>query len=533
MKPFVGRAGRGQPAAREQTLEFLLDKLERDDLTNRLSSLFLRSSNSNNNNNNNNLHVPTLRLSASFDEKSRAQPLPRSADDPRSPHHCLYNLSMPLFDALPDSPGLSRLSPDAKSRRASMPVFETLPDSLGFLGSPETTMGSSPTSPEEISRSLEHPLVPPPHQQVVGVEPAERRRRDLPRVSRVSPVDVFNLPICSSFFIVDARPYPMYIQGHVSSALNIPPPEKGVSEHHFQSSVLKVIEKHIDDMGEPENLGKIVVYGPESHVNWLVRSLSQLVMEGENLQTAYPSDNKMRQQPGDPRSAAPCISQKGFVRFLRRLHNTCKDICVLEGGYQAFLLRFPCLTDRKCATTNHLRPTPIAVCPGVFLGSRHVDLCDNVLLDLGIRGAIVSQNYYKGLKQGMFSNQGGGHQATKNINDDLLYLPVTVADTQDFKAWSEVWTASVHFIAQAQKNRTSVIIQVLNRSRSASVAAAWLMVNQNLNAHQACRQICQLSRKVTPQLLMVDDLETWSRSLAKGGSTRRPSPLIRRFATIS
>lgn len=70
-----------------------------------------------------------------------------------------------------------------------------------------------------------------------------------------------------------------------------------------------------------------------------------------------------------------------------------------------------------------------------------------------------------------------------------LRLDVPDQDNVDAEVLISLWNACISFIEQMHENKQSVLVQVWGRSRSTSIAAAWLMRKKGLTVEEALAQL--------------------------------------------
>lgn len=327
----------------------------------------------------------------------------------------------------------------------------------------------------------------------------------------VPPWRVFNLPLFSNWLVLDARHGSEFANGHIAGAISIPPTDpKGTT-----ADLLKRLLAFLDKFGMPDHLEAIVIYGPDQRVQWLAGVVSKLVHLGDEAVLAK-NKNQSGQMEEEKKGCGRASRQLlGIVSFLQRLKRVCKEIWILNGGFEEFQKEYPALCGKE-TDISHLKPTPHYICPGLYLGSRAVDLGSPDFRQLHVSGAIVTSRY----AQPPSDDEKAPKLCQKQrMQFGVEYLVVSTPDKPGAKDWAGVWTAAVHFIEQKKTEGKSVVIQVHGRSLSASVAAAWIHKSDGVSVKEAVRRVLDACPKVDVKLIMIEDLESWSRSLGSSSNS--------------
>jgi hypothetical protein len=150
-----------------------------------------------------------------------------------------------------------------------------------------------------------------------------------------------------------------------------------------------------------------------------------------------------------------------------------------------------------------MRPTPHHVCEGVFIGSRVVVMDARTVRGFNITHIIVERGEDPGTGTGgPDPDAGPGPQDTTAWNakqrglPGVEYLECSVRD-DDSQAMEACWRDAVVFIRQARQAGGNVLIHLHGRSRSASVAIAWLVTG---GSGMGVRDAARALRKVCPHI---------------------------------
>jgi hypothetical protein len=94
----------------------------------------------------------------------------------------------------------------------------------------------------------------------------------------VTPIDVFNLPLFESHFVIDTRSHEQYCIEHIASAFPFHPYKVPTSEN-LEQSLMEFFRLIIIDECAPEIASPIVLYGDASsshETEWLAKRLLEL-----------------------------------------------------------------------------------------------------------------------------------------------------------------------------------------------------------------------------------------------------------------
>ena len=168
--------------------------------------------------------------------------------------------------------------------------------------------------------------------------------------------------------------------------------------------------------------------------------------------------------------------------MIDRLRSRCKKIWLVRGGTAAIIECFPLLS---AAWPVEQKPTPHQVAPGLLLGSRAVPLTNaHLQRGLGVTHMIVAADQDLGE---IGETSVDGRCPTK-------LLRCAVADDEN-AAMQSVWSVACPFINDALQQQQGedegaaapgcVMICLHGRSRSASIALAWLARTHSLPVSMA------------------------------------------------
>ena len=303
--------------------------------------------------------------------------------------------------------------------------------------------------------------------------------------SRVSPRDVFNLPIFEFYWIIDLRPEASFVKGHICSAFSFPcdtlPPSTENRSQLLASFIHSQLETGLLPM---ENYSPVVLYGDESPVcseaiSWMVEQL-QLLKHSKTQLTLH--------IPDVPTNADYSNERSRFQKFIEQIVNRTSSVWVLEGGYSAFQRKYPFL----CCLSSimDLYPLPHEIADQVYMGSRPMNL-QRCLKDLRITHLIISsEKYHKLVSQ-------AGPESVCNVK--ILNIKI-----EDFTEQNvlQLWKACHEFINSAVLSpHNSVLILFEGRSRSASIVVSWLVASRGYAIHTAVEYVTSVAPAVDTSLI--------------------------------
>ena len=130
----------------------------------------------------------------------------------------------------------------------------------------------------------------------------------------------------------------------------------------------------------------------------------------------------------------------------------------------------------------------------VYLGSRAVLLEGGYLNKLRITHVILSQQQPTDWEQ--FTG--------------IAVLKCDVKDT-DYQEMTDCWNAAINFIDSAIKENPAarILVNLVGRSRSASVVLAYLTKMCHMNLEQAWEHVNSICKKVDQRLVYYDQLQAW------------------------
>lgn len=303
----------------------------------------------------------------------------------------------------------------------------------------------------------------------------------------VPPVKVFNLPLYEHHLVIDTRTEEEYLRGHIVSAIHYPYWSPSLSNEEQDASLLKFIHKVINECLRPENPNPVVIYGAgeDSFVQakWLAKRLETLKKDRLSVATMTPTDSKQSEK-FDP-----------VEYFCLTIADHTKEVWLLEGGYDAFCKQYDYLCGNL--TFSEMSPLPHHVTDHIYLGSRAVPLEAAYLNNLHITHVILSQHHSIDWKQ--------------LTGISMLKCDVKDSDYQDM---TDCWNAAISFIDNASKENTAarILVNLVGRSRSASVVLAYLTKMCHVSLEQAWEHVHGVSRKVDQRLVYYEQLQAWLNS---------------------
>lgn len=303
----------------------------------------------------------------------------------------------------------------------------------------------------------------------------------------VPPVKVFNLPLYEHHLVIDTRSEEAYQRGHIVSAVHFPSWSPTLSNEEQDASLLKFIHKVIDECLRPENPNPVVVYGSGDdaweHAQWLAKRLQTL--KKDRLSVAKVTTTTSRQsEKFDP-----------VEYFSLTIADKTREVWLLEGGYDAFSKQYDYLCGHL--TFTEMSPLPHHVTENIYLGSRAVPLEIVYLNSLHITHLILSQ------QQSIEWDQLTG----------ISVLKCDVKDT-DYQNMTDCWNAAISFIDNALKENPGahILVNLVGRSRSASVVIAYLVKMCHVSLEQAWEHVHDVCKKVDKRLVYYDQLQLWINS---------------------
>jgi hypothetical protein len=198
-------------------------------------------------------------------------------------------------------------------------------------------------------------------------------------------------------------------------------------------------------------------------------------------------------------------STDSSVATIDRLRSRCKKIWLVRGGTVAITECYPLLS-----ATWHVEqmPTPHQVAPGLYLGSRAVPLTNaHLQRGLGITHMIVAAD----------TDLGEIGEASVDGRCPIKLLRCAVADDENAQM-QPVWSAACSFINEALQQQGEdegaampgcVMLCLHGRSRSASIALAWLARAHSLPVSMAAAILQQKCDRVDWSLCHPPQLIAW------------------------
>lgn len=174
-----------------------------------------------------------------------------------------------------------------------------------------------------------------------------------------------------------------------------------------------------------------------------------------------------------------------FEHFCQQLCIQTKAIWVIDGGLSAFCSEYPLLVAPG-PTMVDLCPTPHHVCLELFIGSRAMEVTSKLLQGLHITHVICSDTF-----------------PANEFDVIFLRCPVRDADDQNM---TPLWESAINFITDAAQKGGRVLAMLHGRSRSASIAVAWLMHKENVTYEDAMARVLACCPSIDTSLVYADQL---------------------------
>lgn len=282
---------------------------------------------------------------------------------------------------------------------------------------------------------------------------------DTSLLKTVSPEAIFNLPLYEHYLVIDTRPKQDYEAGHIATAVSYPYPNGLITEEERDATLFHFARDYAKEFYRPENPNPLVLYGAGerdsmslAHARWLADKLFRLKQQRRTVVPFSSQEAEERQQQAllDEDNFDP------FEGFCQTVIDKVQEIWLLQGGYQEFLSEYPFLCGH--VLFEEMFPTPHQIVRQVFMGSRVVPLSHDCLMKMGVTHMIISEFQELDLRE----------------LDGVMVLRCAIRDRNNENMIS-CWETSCQFIDQAVLSGGRVLIILHGRSRSASVALAYLI----------------------------------------------------------
>ena len=303
--------------------------------------------------------------------------------------------------------------------------------------------------------------------------------------SRVSPRDIFNLPIFEFYWIIDLRPEASFEKGHICSAFSFPCDTLPPSAEERSQLLTSFIHSQLETGLLPvENYSPVVLCGDETPVCkeaicWMVEQLQLLKLRKTQL-TLHTPDLKTNPDYSSQRSR--------FQKFIEQIVNRTTSVWVLDGGYLSFQARYPFL----CGLSNitDLYPLPHEIADQVYMGSRPMNL-QRCLKDLKITHLVISSDKY--------------HKLVSQAGAESVYgVYILNIEVEDFTEGNvlQLWRGCHEFINSAVLSpNSSVLILFEGRSRSASIVISWLVASRGYTVDNAVEYVTSVAPAIDTSLI--------------------------------
>ncbi|KAI6661131.1 Dual specificity protein phosphatase 16-like [Oopsacas minuta] len=309
--------------------------------------------------------------------------------------------------------------------------------------------------------------------------------------SRVTPRDIFNLPIFEFYWLIDLRQEKAFKEGHICSAFNFPCDNLPKSNEDRTQILASFIHSHLESGLLPaENFSPVVLYGDETSIcneaiSWMVERLQHLKHIKTQLTLHIPETTQ---------TADYTSKRTQFEKFIDQIVNRTSAVWVLEGGYSSFQVKYPFLCH--LSSIMDLYPLPHEIADQVYMGSRPMNL-PNSLKDLGITHLILSTDKYQKL--------------ITQIGFDLVSkIQVLNIEMEDFAENNviQLWRGCHEFINSAIISpQSSVLVLFEGRSRSASILISWLVASRGCTVHKAIDYVKSIAPAVDTNLIFSTYME--------------------------
>jgi rhodanese-related sulfurtransferase len=302
---------------------------------------------------------------------------------------------------------------------------------------------------------------------------------------------IFNLPLYEHYLVIDARTVEEYQNGHIATAVSYP---CTIPADERETALVRFAMNYSKEFYKPENPNPLVIYGSNyssiemEHIDWLAGKLMALKRQRNSLVSYSPEEREIEVEEEEVGIEDP------YESFCQTVIDKVQEIWLLSGGYEAFLIDYPYLCgDVKF---EDMFPLPHQIMRGVFVGSRVVPTSSTALNTMRITHMIVSD-----------------HQEISHLSNvnNVMILRCNIRDSNDEKM-VPCWEACCHFIDQALISGGNVLIMVHGRSRSSSVALAYLIRKTGVGFESAWQQLrSKCWHLIDRSLVYEPQLHEWAR----------------------
>lgn len=310
-------------------------------------------------------------------------------------------------------------------------------------------------------------------------------------LSRVSPRDIFNLPIFEFFWILDLREEKAFKAGHICSAFSFPCDTLPQSNEDRIQHLASFIHSHLESgLLPPENFSPVVLYGDmtavcEEAISWMVEQFQQLKHSKTQLTLHIPQSTD---------TADYTSERTRFEKFIDTVVNSTSAVWVVEGGYSSFQAKYPFLC--QLPTIMNMYPLPHEILDQIYMGSRPMNL-PRCLKDLRITHLILSTDKYEKL-------------ISKEGVESVSKIKVLNIGMEDFAEENvlQLWRGCHEFINSAIFSPlNSVLVLFEGRSRSASILISWLVASRGYPVHKAIDYVTSIAPTVDKNLIFSSYME--------------------------
>jgi len=277
------------------------------------------------------------------------------------------------------------------------------------------------------------------------------------RVSLVSPMKIYNLPVFEGYWIIDTRDHNFFIEGHIVTSHSFSTDIQNLNEASF----LKFLSDFLLTGNAPEHMSPIVIYD-DYHSESIIRR-DWLIAQFLNIHNLnLPGNN---------------------TEYLSYFRDRIKasEIWSIEGGYLSFKREFSVVCGNNLEESMGSLPCMIAT--GLFLGSRATNSLERrERKQLSIELPILRQ-----LEIELIIVNG---DASLPVEDTLgiTCLIINGEDT-DNEDMINNWNFAIEQIERLRQAGKRVLLQYYGRSRSASFAVAWAMKILKLKPEEAIKYV--------------------------------------------
>lgn len=312
----------------------------------------------------------------------------------------------------------------------------------------------------------------------------------------VTPESVYNLQLFECYLLIDLRPAELYTKGHIASALNYPPPK---DEETITDNLVKFVT-WADNNTINERWSPIILYGDDE----LPDVEYHLLNFARTIQEYFVTESKKK--------------LRSEYNTIMKIAKQCKALWKIKGGYIEFEKKYEFLCGTWDSSldgfgANTLVPLPIDVTSAQSSQSYHVLLGSRVI----VWTSDMLKKFF--ISRIICDKENAESFADILVDSGILTMVCDIPDESHGEKIESLlfplWNKTSSFISEGldlQLNLNSenyvkettlttilnnknnyhpnrVLIHLHGRSRSASIAVAWLMKQFSFQHQRAIEDI--------------------------------------------